>query len=481
MTLRRGRALFLALTLGFAAAFPATARDVEIRGTLLCRDQGDELRERPADLPCLIVRADEYPRAVELVETAAIFRLRLPSSAIDRPLVLRVYRGQDQLDAFRIHVDPSKLVHAGDVDVISVGARLLPVDCEKLACTIDVGLAAREEMLATAPPSSKLSTRKISAFLSPLLLLVPALSKGGSADKGKQVVPEGGRPVDPFSLLEPADFPSYARAAASPAIGRSLTSPRHPEELAIWNPSALARGSASGVAFGSGSMNSVRGSAWAAAPHAWREKAPWAPDIVTAAFLRYSANGDSPPDTTSDPTDYEESYLVGGLGFSLGERAAVSASVHSLRLRDEIERDAGRRVSQDFVDVDLAATWDPKAWLRLAAAGTSLRGEAPKDAFRGEHDSPRELILAAAAARGPVHGGIEVGIRENATDLSAGMSVKPFGPFLLDLGGTSRENAVQIGLETILGPAKIGFRVRLDDLEPMQHFIWASIAGDLAP
>ncbi len=464
-----------------AAAPPCAARDVEIRGTLLCRENGDPLRERPADLPCLLVRSDEYPHRVELVESGALFRLRVPSEAIERPLVLRVYHGDELIDAFRVHLDAGRVVSGRDAGVVSVGGHLLPVDCSLLECDLDLGLEARKRMLATAASSSSGRGRKLSYFLSPVLLLVPGLANGGGGSLNKQIVDPNAVPGVPYDILDPGAFPSFSRTAGSPAIGRSLTSRRHPEEAAIWNPSALAISDASGVSFGAGSMNSSRTTAWVASPRSWRKEAPWAPAAVSAAFLRYSANGPIPATDPLRKTDYEESLFVTGLGFALGERGGLGGSVRYHRLMDETPHRDGWSGRQGVVDFDVSATWDANSWLRLAAAGLSLRGERPDPRYEGDRDSPREAVFGVALMQGMFHGGLELGLREETADLSAGLSVRPFGPLLVDMGGTSHQNAVQLGVESTFGPAKFGVRARSDDLDGFQHYTWVSLSGVLAP
>ncbi len=461
----------LALGLSLVLAGTAAARDIEVRGTLLCRENYDPLRERPAELPCLLVRADQYPRIVEIVETSGLFRLRIPSNATDRPLVIRVFRGEKEIHAFRVHVEPGRFVRQGDVEVLSVGAHLLPQSCEDLYCTLDVGLAGREALLASAPEESH-SRRKIATFLSPVLLLIPgAIAAGGSTDMSAGIGPVGG---GPFDVIQPGTWPEYARATASPAIGRSLTSPRHPDETALWNPSALALDGTSGIAAGWGSMNTFRGSAWYSGPEKWRDRSPFLPRVISAGYTRFSVNGSWGEGEDERLFDLEEALFVAGLGFGIGERVGVSGSIRRDEIRDEIPGEDGQITTQDITDFDVAATVDATHWLRLAAAGYALAGEEIDDDFWNSPMNPRTFVVQAAVSWQLMHAGIETSVDDEGGHVAAGASFRPFSQVLIDIGGGSRNHSVQMGFETILGPARIGFRVRQDDFDAFQYHVYTA-------
>jgi hypothetical protein len=472
---RRARLRIPALALLAASAVllggPAFARDVEIRGTLLCRDAHDPLRERPADLPCLLVRADAYPRVVELIESPGLFRLRLPSSVADRPLVLRVFHGPQEIHAFRFHVEPNRFVRSGDVDVLSVGSHLLPMACEDLVCSLDVGLAGREQLLADAPAQSQ-TRRNLATFLTPVLLLVPgALIAGESGGFNAQISPVGGD----YDLVPPGTWPEFARASGSPAIGRSLTSPRHPEETALWNPSALALASSSGISGGAGSMNSPRMSAWISTPDSWRGKLPIEPRVVSAGATRYSLNGTVGFGPNEVALDLEEEVFVAGLGLGIGSRVGISGSYRRHEIHDEIEDRSGPRLSQKIDDFDLAATVDATHWLRLAVAGYALSGETIDVGLNPDSYTPRTYVAAAAVSRGLLHAGVETSVDDDGAHVAAGVSLQLFSALFLDVGGGSRDEAIQMGLESGFGPARIGFRVRQDELDAFQHYAYLTL------
>jgi hypothetical protein len=464
-----GAALALGLVLTLSSA--AAARDVELRGTLLCRDGHDPLRERPADLPCILVRSDQYPRTVELVESSGLFRLRLPSSAADRPLVIRVFRGENEIHAFRQHIEPARFVRTGDVDVFSVGSHLLPQSCEELSCTLDMGLAGREQLLAAAPASSG-NRRKLATFLAPVLLLVPgAFAAGGGGQSNTSLVPD----LRDYDLLDPGTWPEFARATASPAIGRTLTSPRHPEATALWNPSALALDSRSGLSMGAGSMNSVRASGWVTSPESWREESTLAPRVLSVGFTRYSSNGVIGIGTDAQPFDMEEELFLAGIGFGFGTRVGASASLRHHVIRDEGASDDGLATLQKITDFDVATTVEATPWLRVAAAGYALRGVETDEEFAGEPINPRTFVVGAGFSHTFLNVGVETSVDDEGAHVAAGASFHPFGPILVDVGGGSRDHSIQMGLESVLGPARLGFRVRQDELDAFQHDVYLTL------
>jgi hypothetical protein len=154
----------------------------------------------------------------------------------------------------------------------------------------------------------------------------------------------------------------------------------------------------------------------------------------------------------------------------------LSGSIRHDRIRDEIPDRGGAITTQDITDFDVAATVDATPWLRVAAAGYALRGIETKEGFQDAPINPRTYVVQAAVSAGVMHAGIETSVDDEGSHVAAGASFRPFSQLILDIGGGSRNHAVQMGLESVLGPARLGFRVRQDQLDSFQHHLYMALS-----
>jgi hypothetical protein len=110
---------FLALAAGTAVA---ADREIELRGTLLCRVDGDARRERPIDSQMLIVAPVGYEEAAEVIGEAGLFRVKVPESYIDHQVILRIHRGMEEIHSLSIFLDAARVKQVGRRRVCQLGA-----------------------------------------------------------------------------------------------------------------------------------------------------------------------------------------------------------------------------------------------------------------------------------------------------------------------------------------------------------------------
>ncbi|TPW06598.1 MAG: hypothetical protein FD129_2658, partial [bacterium] len=229
-----------------ALLFPAVStvaaaadRDIELRGTLLCRVDGDARRERPIESQMLIVEPVGHPPGAEVIGEAGLFRVRVPQAFIDRQVILRIHQGREEVHSLTIFLDAARVKQVGDRRVCQLGAFPLPGACDDRSGTAAEAVMIRDEIRRATG-----STATVSAPGGPRLWqggVVAVLAGAGAAALGGAA---GGSDGDPGGILpgvesEPTDWPLFQQFCASPALGRTVTTRRDPGEAALWNPSAL--------------------------------------------------------------------------------------------------------------------------------------------------------------------------------------------------------------------------------------------------
>jgi hypothetical protein len=484
--------------LGCLASGSAAASEIEVRGTLLCRPQGDPRRERPLDSACVIVEPVGRPAAAQVLDEAGFFRIRITERDLDRMLVLRVHHGGTTVDLIRTYLDSRRL--RGDLDRYVLDARVIPGDCESFSCSPGEALAVQDSLRAvlarTSPPRDEESRWYSKPGWSWLAATLPAALLAGAAGGGDE--PPGETcPGDSLvstsvetldvtgtstSTLGPGDWPAFAREASSPALGRSITSWQADGELALWNPSALALGRGHGASIGFGAPLEARGAAWAVGrvPVARGARLPLA---VAVAYAERGADRDvdarlSDGSVLRRETDHRESLLTLGLGVSPRPAFALGATLrrHSVRFEEleSVERTTRTCVTADSriydrvtnrvswrehdsseIGFDVGATWDPSPAHRVAAVALDAGGGSDR----------RTAVLGYELYAGRLRAGLETSVRDREAEIAGGLSLRVADSLSLDAGAGSRFETLQAGVDARKGRFTMRLRVRSDEYE----------------
>ncbi|HEX7878704.1 MAG TPA: hypothetical protein VF720_04810, partial [Candidatus Eisenbacteria bacterium] len=136
------------LLLALWPALPAGAaeREIELRGTLLCRVDGDARRERPIETQMLIVSPVGHEEAAEVIGEAGLFRVKVPESYIDHQVILRIHRGMEEIHSLSLFLDAARVKQVGDRRVCQLGAFPLPGSCNDHSGTAAEAVMYRDEI-----------------------------------------------------------------------------------------------------------------------------------------------------------------------------------------------------------------------------------------------------------------------------------------------------------------------------------------------
>src|SRR5262249_27922946 len=115
-----------------ASIASAKPRDLELRGTILCRQEGDPRRERPTDPRGLVIEPVGYAVSAEMVGDGGFFRVRVPYDLLDHEVLLRIYNGNEQIDMMTVFLETAKVKKVADKFIYSLSAHVLPGRCEEL-------------------------------------------------------------------------------------------------------------------------------------------------------------------------------------------------------------------------------------------------------------------------------------------------------------------------------------------------------------
>ena len=473
------------------------AGEVELRGTLLCRPEGDPSRERPAHRCFLVVEPVGHPVGSEIVGEAGIFRVRVPKHWIDRQVFLKIRRGYDQVvDVFPVFLEVGRARRTGEKYVYSLGAYPLPVECESLACDIDLAMQVRE-WLQHGPTDSTRRAVEVSPARRALAIPAAFLASGfifrGSPDDAPLPSPPDSVisisaesldvRVESIRSVQPGDWLAYARLASSPYLGRVVTSLRGPDEAVFWNPSAVLRTVGSGFTLGGGMRREMRGAAWF---HLSGEDDPTlVPRLATLGMLGYFGGQDVElvlEDGRRVDVDltHVELVLIGGLAFALSERASLGMSLRNFRQRvDQIEFfrrtvtvDAEgdtstvealvtHRARTNNLDADLSLSIDVSSRVRVGAAVYGV-GNSKALGPRGEAVALREGVLGALWHRGRVQLGGQCELGGGHVEVSSGISIRATNTIGIDIGAGSRFQAAAAGFDFSAGGVTARVRVRRD-------------------
>src|SRR5262249_33730269 len=134
-----------------AARAAATGRDIELRGTLLCRVQGDPRRERPGDAGLVVIEPVGHPERAEVLGEAGLFRIRVPAEVIEHQIFLKVHGGSESVQMIQASIEPGRLRRWGDQFVYPLGSYTLTGRCEDLDGDPALALQLRDQIRSTAP------------------------------------------------------------------------------------------------------------------------------------------------------------------------------------------------------------------------------------------------------------------------------------------------------------------------------------------
>ena len=448
----------------------------------------------------------DHPRGTEIVSEGGFFQVQLPSTWIDRPLLLRLYHGPQEFDLIRAFLEARRVRDAGDRYVYTLRAHRLSLACERLDCDPANAIEVRDSLrvqFAAAPDtdeSAKVWGKAVAVGAGAAALLVgvaATASSGGGDDPPFPPPPDSLVSVTADTLeirdqrisgLPPGEWPSFARLGSSPAIGRTVTSERSPGEAAIWNPSALASRRRTGFYADVGEPREFRivGFFNLATPQSAKVRLK---GVLTLGFLGFRADRETEllfedGSRTEAELPREESLAFVGAGLSLGKHFSLGATLQAhegkFAVADSLIRTtrtfaSGRvEVSESLettvftheeVDANLSFTWDPGPRHRVAVTLFNVLGS---EAI-GSDGEPRSLREAAAGYAffwDYIHVGGELDWRDGGElDVAAGVNVRPNAYTGLDLGGGTRYNTVQAGIDFYFWRARLNFRVRWDDFD----------------
>jgi hypothetical protein len=461
----------------------AKGRELELRGTLLCRTEGDARRERPMDAHYLVIEPVGYPGNTEMLGEAGLFRVRVPyDDVVDHQIVLKIYRGSESVDVIQAFIEPGKVRRMGDKFYYPLTSHVLPGRCEDMVGNADLALAFRDQLRMSAITAdrgaggiSKPAAGGIVATLLGAGAYAASAATGSSAQfKGNNLVPE-------TSPIVPGDWPVYSQFSSSPALGRTLTSFRHFGEAAFWNPSVMVRQPGHHLSASGGMRNEWRAAGAYRIPYRSGDVSPFLPRVVTAGFNGYIWSKEvelGVPGIVSDLLEnhHEERSIHVGLGFELSPDVSFGVNLHDYRQHfgvvetvdqvDENEEDVAfdNRIRRARQDVDLGLTWDPSSEFRVALATYSVGGSEALNADNREVPLARGVI-GAAWIRDRFSAGAEVGMNAGRIPVAVGLNYKVTPWLGLDLSAADRYDTFQTGLDFTPGRFRGTFRVRWDDYE----------------
>jgi len=489
----------------FASLACATAKagDIVVQGTLLCRNPKTPQHEQPVDGLGFVVVPLEYAHVSDVVDESGLFRMTLPRRTIDHLLVFSVLSGFREVGRFSSYLEYGAMRKVNGRLLVPIGSFALDGACDEYDVDGGMALSARDVIrdrvaqglswnVNEEPDSTVTRTgvasRNIATPIGTLLVgLVTVLSGGGQSASPHPdstftvTVPVTGIARAPNSI---AEWPYAIRTSGSSSLGRTLTSLRAPEELALVNPSALLLGAPSGLAFGYGTSDVLRASVWTQIGE------PDQPALVPRSFsaailshrhdvtLQYDLGLEGIRDVEAPISEWEMSI---GAAWSVGEDVAVAAGwryasqslvfADSVAITTVVPEDGPSRQAATLKgpehrerthDVDLSWTWSLAPRHRLAMAGQSLLRTHTLGPD-GRRRSARRFALGYAFVPGPLHVGCETWYAFDRWSTAAGMSMRLSDRVVFDVGGDTRFDSLQAGLDIHWG--RVSLLVRLYENE----------------
>lgn len=472
--------------LALLSALPAAAADIELRGTLLCRVEGDARRERPIESQLLVIEPVGHPQGAEVIGEAGLFRLRVPEEYLDRQLILRVHHGREEVHAMTIFLDAGRVRRFGDRKVCQLGGYTIPGACDDRTGTAAEAVSLRDTIRQGGAGASQAAAKPrlpkpiwgggVAAVVGGG---IAALAGGGSsAPFNEQGI------TDLLSEPHPDNGPLYAQFGTTPLLGRTLTSRRGEDEAALWNPSALVFAPGPHLAVGYGEENDLRASA--AWPLPVSDSSPcWVPRRVHVGFHGYLGDDEitlgQPGVGEVTERTLENHDLMGtvGLGWRFGPDVAAAAAFRGYWQKHGIQetttRPNGSVVMGDYVrehdskGLDLSLTWEARSDFRFAAATYSLFGGEFEDSVGGRIPLSRG-VLGASWTPGRWSIGAETGLNTGDLTVALGVDYRATPWLGLSVAGGSRWETLQAGADLTLGPVTGRARIRRDSFErPAGH------------
>ncbi len=467
--------------------------EIELRGTLLCKVEGDDRREKALDGHYLVVVPEGYPQSSEVLDEAGFFRLRLPSSCVDQHVVLRVLHGSEDVHLMRVLVERGRLRKFGDRSLYQLGAASLPGRCEDYAASQAEALALRDRLRRSADTlgvasreGGGISKPVVGGVLGTVLTGLGFLVAPSSAEAGSKI--QISAPERTYGM-PPGDWPLYTQFSSSPGLGRTLTPIRAVDEAVFWNPSALVRQVGHRLTVSGGERDEYRVSGVYQLPVAGASFL--VPRTVSAGYLGY-LDTKTKTETLENRIDVNDIYnneqmFFAGLGFAPARDVAFAVNVNEYRQKfgSEIRSTnsvSGKTVSGGSViretvrDVDLSLTWDARHDLRLAAAAYHVGGTEAKN-HEDQDVALQRGVLGASWVRGKLLVGGEFGMNTGDLGGSLGLNYRVTDWLGLDLSGGTRFETIQAGVDLHRGPFTGRFRVRTDDRQDTAVQFGMGIAG----
>jgi hypothetical protein len=484
---RRGRRVVLsALLASLLLAGPAAAGDIELRGTLLCRVEGDARRERPIESQLLVIEPVGHPQGAEVIGEAGLFRLRVPEEYVDHQLILRVHHATEEVHSMTIFLDAGRVRRVGDRKVCQLGAYTIPGSCEERTGTAAEAVSLRDQIRQGAGTTQAAARPRLpkpvwgGGVAAVVGGGIAALAGGSSgADFTDQGI--AGTGLEP----RPENGPLYSQFCTTPLLGRTLTSRRGEDEAALWNPSALVFAPGGHLAVAYGEENDLRASASLPLPVAASAPA-WVPRTAHVGFHGFLGDDErviehnTPGDRTNREIENHDLMGTAGFGWRLGPEVAASVAFRGYwQKRGTIDRttlsgeppvvvtDVREHASRG---VDVSLTWDARSDIRFAAATYSLFGGEFEDSA-GQHVPLSRGVLGASWNAGRWAIGAETGLNTGDLTVALGIDYRATPWLGLSVAGGSRWETLQAGADVTLGPVTGRARIRRDTFEkPAGHF-----------
>jgi hypothetical protein len=425
-----------------------------------------------------------YPGNAEMLGEAGLFRIRVPFELLDHEVLLKVYRGDQQVDVLSIFLEPGKVKRFGDKYIYTISSHVLPGRCEDLSGNPDAAIAFRDQLRMQGTPAPTqagfgVSKPALSGIVAALLGagVYAAQAAGAGADDLKNQINGG-----PDFPVPPGELSVYSQFSSAPMLGRTTTTFRNYGQAATWNPSLLVHTTGNYLSASGGVRNEWQAGGSYRLPWTSESVPFYLPRVLSASFLGVywedTDLGEPGFALESLEQSVDESSLTVGLGFQASEAVALGVNFrHDEQsfgtvatvgndgiVKSSAQNVVDTRATDSRNDLDLGLTWDAHEELRVAVTAYSIGGSEALDADREEVPLSR-AVVGGSWIRDRVQLGAEFGMNPGDLNVALGVSYRAHRLLSLDLAGSSRWETIQVGADFTPGPVTGTFRIRWDDRE----------------
>ncbi len=442
-----------ALVLILLAAAPAAAQEFELRGTVLCNEEGDAQRSRPIREQFLVAVPSIDPSQAQIIPPDGLYRFTLAPRHLDRLIHIRILQGRRVVAVIPEYLEPTKLRQSASGKNYYVAAtHLLPWDCDSLSVSLATAEAVLQDLKTGSSQSLADATER----------RMPALGAGAAAVSGAVAIVVGsGAAALPPGITVPSVFSGellfYGRHAFSPALGRTHLSWRDVDLPALWNPSRTVFGAAPVISLDVGSqpMGQVSATLPLRAVPSPDFKSPV--DVVTLGAWYRGGSWVANVDDSAIAVDAQEVMVVAALAKMLAPRLSISTTGRYYRQSQETDP------AEDLVDMDISMTWMVADWIQAAAGGTDILGSTVK--WGTGTRIVREGWVALLATTGRMEVGGELYYSGNGWDAAGGLSYRLTNWLAADVAGATRYETGSGGVNIRARGWTFGARAGYDNAE----------------